>query len=305
MLVFFTRILLRWSTTSYITVLHSVPHYMVNYSVHCIGPLYWSIVFGPQYSVVHCTAHDLVSFKLDYWPHTTAGSESRTSDNVRFQHLFKKCCDYLTISSNTTPLSLTFFTTYNARKKMAYPSLYANDCQSRILWGLHHWVYITVTLHQLGPRYVGQLMDSWTYYTRTKVRRSNYLKYTLTILEHVTRDIDREFFELDIFFKRTYLNHRWVTMTLFCTHGRVSGLSSLLDLEVMAPRGYSVPCQFWPVVRRHGRGVLWAGGDPRMTGCLECPLVSQYKNWYWWSLVLDYGTPERAWPTTMSMRSKA
>ena len=35
-----------------------------------------------------------------------------------------------------------------------------------------------------------------------------------------------------------------VTMTLFCTHGRVSGPSSLLDLEVMAPREYSVPCQF-------------------------------------------------------------
>ena len=35
-----------------------------------------------------------------------------------------------------------------------------------------------------------------------------------------------------------------VTMTLFCTHGRVSGPSSLLDLEVMAPPGYSVPCQF-------------------------------------------------------------
>ena len=34
-----------------------------------------------------------------------------------------------------------------------------------------------------------------------------------------------------------------VTMTLLCTHGRVSGPSSLLDLEVMAPRGYSVPCQ--------------------------------------------------------------
>ena len=34
-----------------------------------------------------------------------------------------------------------------------------------------------------------------------------------------------------------------VTMTL-CTHGRVSGPSSLLDQEVMAPRGYSVPCQF-------------------------------------------------------------
>ena len=57
-------------------------------------------------------------------------------------------------------------------------------------------------------------------------------------------------------------------------HGRVSGPSSLLDKEVMAPRGYSVPCQFWPVVRRHGRGVLGAGGDPRITGSLKSPLVS-------------------------------
>ena len=44
--------------------------------------------------------------------------------------------------------------------------------------------------------------------------------------------------------------------------------------EVIAPCGYSVPCQFWPVVRRHGRGVLGTGGDPCMTGCLECPLAS-------------------------------
>ena len=35
-----------------------------------------------------------------------------------------------------------------------------------------------------------------------------------------------------------------VTMTLFSTHGRVSGPSSLLDPEVMAPCGNSVPCQF-------------------------------------------------------------
>ena len=58
-------------------------------------------------------------------------------------------------------------------------------------------------------------------------------------------------------------------MTLFCTHGRVSGPNSLLDIAY----GYSVPCQFWPVVRRHGRGVLWAGGDPCMTGRLEYPLA--------------------------------
>ena len=35
-----------------------------------------------------------------------------------------------------------------------------------------------------------------------------------------------------------------VTMTLFCTHGHVSGPNSLLDHEVIAPCGYSVPCQF-------------------------------------------------------------
>ena len=44
--------------------------------------------------------------------------------------------------------------------------------------------------------------------------------------------------------KRKLLYMAGVTMTLCCTHGRVSGPSSLLDLEVMAPRGYSVPCQF-------------------------------------------------------------
>ena len=33
-------------------------------------------------------------------------------------------------------------------------------------------------------------------------------------------------------------------------------LSSLLDKEVIAPCGTSVPCQLRPAVRRHGRGVL-------------------------------------------------
>ena len=89
-----------------------------------------------------------------------------------------------------------------------------------------------------------------------------------------------------------------VTMTLFCTHGRVSGPSSLLDLEVMAPRGYSVPCQFWPVVRRHGRGVLWAGGDPRMTGCLECPLVSPVLAQSWSQTATD-----GAWYSTTALLS--
>ena len=87
-------------------------------------------------------------------------------------------------------------------------------------------------------------------------------------------------------------------MTLFCTHGRVSGPSSLLDLEVMAPRGYSVPCQFWPVVRRHGRGVLWAGGDPHMTGCLECPLVSPVLAQSWSQTATD-----GAWYSTTALLS--
>ena len=67
------------------------------------------------------------------------------------------------------------------------------------------------------------------------------------------------------------LNVLWVSV---CTHGRVSGPSSLLDQEVIAPCGTSVPCQLRPEVRRHGRGVLWAGGNHCMTGCLEGPLAS-------------------------------
>ena len=89
-----------------------------------------------------------------------------------------------------------------------------------------------------------------------------------------------------------------VTMTLFCTHGRVSGPNSLLDHEVIAPCGYSVPCQFWPVVRRHGRGVLWAGGDPCMTGCLECPLASPVFAQSWSQTATD-----GAWYSTTALLS--
>ena len=46
-------------------------------------------------------------------------------------------------------------------------------------------------------------------------------------------------------------------------------------IEVMPPCGTSVPCQLRPVVRRHGRGVPWAGGDPCMTGSLEGLLAAQ------------------------------
>ena len=64
------------------------------------------------------------------------------------------------------------------------------------------------------------------------------------------------------------------TMTL-CLYARSRFRpSSLLHKEVIAPCGTSVPCQLRPMVRRHGRGVPWAGGDPCMTGCLENPLAS-------------------------------
>ena len=64
------------------------------------------------------------------------------------------------------------------------------------------------------------------------------------------------------------------TMTL-CLYARSRFRpSSLLDKEVIALCGTSVPCELRPMVRRHDRGVLWAGGDPCMTGCLESPLAS-------------------------------
>ena len=91
-----------------------------------------------------------------------------------------------------------------------------------------------------------------------------------------------------------------VTMTLFCTHGHISGPSSLFDQEVISTCGTSVPCQLRPEVRRHGRGVLWAGSDPCMTGCLEGPLASPVFAQSWSQtatdgacMVLEYGTPER------------
>ena len=94
------------------------------------------------------------------------------------------------------------------------------------------------------------------------------------------------------FFKCSYV---WLSD---CTHGRVSGPSSLLDQEVIAPCGYSVPCQFWPVVRRHGRGVLWAGGDPCMTGCLEGPLASPVLAQSWSQTATD-----EAWSSTTALLS--
>ena len=62
--------------------------------------------------------------------------------------------------------------------------------------------------------------------------------------------------------------------------------------DYIAPCGTSVPCQLRPVVRRHGRGVLWTGGDPCMTGCLECPLASPVfaQSWSQTAILTEYGT---------------
>ena len=51
--------------------------------------------------------------------------------------------------------------------------------------------------------------------------------------------------------------------------GRVSGPSSLLDPEVIAPCGNGVPCQLRPEVRRHGRGSC----ELVAIDCLKCSLA--------------------------------
>ena len=68
--------------------------------------------------------------------------------------------------------------------------------------------------------------------------------------------------------------------------------------EVIAPCGTSVPCQLWPVVRRHGRGVLLTRGDPCMTGCLECPLASPVFAQSWSQTATD-----GAWYSTTALLS--
>ena len=65
--------------------------------------------------------------------------------------------------------------------------------------------------------------------------------------------------------------------------------------EVIAPCGSSVPCQLRPVVRRHGRGVLWT---PCMTGCLECPLASPVIAQSWSQTATDGG-----WYSTRALLS--
>ena len=80
--------------------------------------------------------------------------------------------------------------------------------------------------------------------------------------------------------------------------GSYSGSGSLLDQVVMAPYGTSVPCQLRPAVRRHGRGSLWAGGDPCMTGCLESPLASPVLLQSWSQTATD-----GAWFSTTALLS--
>ena len=52
------------------------------------------------------------------------------------------------------------------------------------------------------------------------------------------------------------------------------------------------------VVRRHGRGVPWAGGDPCMTGCLEGPLASPVLAQSWSQTATD-----GAWSSTTALLS--
>ena len=62
-------------------------------------------------------------------------------------------------------------------------------------------------------------------------------------------------------------------MTLFRSHGRDACPISLCCLGNICGK-LSAPCHFW--LRWPGdmaRGILWAGGGPRMTGCLESPLA--------------------------------
>ena len=87
-------------------------------------------------------------------------------------------------------------------------------------------------------------------------------------------------------------------MTLFSNYDSLYARSrfrpsSLLDQEVIAPCGTSVPCQLIPVVWRHGHGVPWAGGDPCMTGCLEGPLASPVLTQSWSQILMEPGPRQR------------
>ena len=86
-------------------------------------------------------------------------------------------------------------------------------------------------------------------------------------------------------------------MTLFRRTVALSKQS--LDRERQLPRKIDVPCHIW--LRWPGdmvRGIPWAGDDPGMTGCLECPLTRPVLAQSWCQTATD-GT----WYSTMVLLS--
>ena len=86
-------------------------------------------------------------------------------------------------------------------------------------------------------------------------------------------------------------------MILFRSYGRDACLISLWDLGSRTSAGNL--CHFW--LRWPGdlaRGILWAGGDRCMTGCLECPLARPVLAQSWSQTATD-----RAWYSTMALLS--
>ena len=84
-----------------------------------------------------------------------------------------------------------------------------------------------------------------------------------------------------------------VTMTLFRSHVATPvPLASVLR-EISARRHFWLR---WP--GDVARGILWAGGDPRMTGCLESPLASPVLAQSWCQTATD-----GAWFSTTALLS--
>ena len=67
----------------------------------------------------------------------------------------------------------------------------------------------------------------------------------------------------------TVHKHVVVAMTLFRTHGRVQTRLALGSREQITTKIWCPMSHLTALVWRHGRGTLWASGDPGMIGCLE------------------------------------
>ena len=89
-------------------------------------------------------------------------------------------------------------------------------------------------------------------------------------------------------------------MTLFRSHCRDACPISLWDLESHTSARISVPRHFWLCWPRDvARGILWAGGDPCMTGeCLECSLARPVLARSWSQTATD-----GAWYSTTALLS--